>query len=64
MDINGNVIETTMANIFWFRDGVLHTPSLDMAGVEGVMREEVLRVANQDELPILIDSFKLTDVRR
>ncbi|MFM2663944.1 aminodeoxychorismate lyase [Vibrio mediterranei] len=59
LDINGNVIETTMANIFWFKDGVLHTPSLDMAGVEGVMREEVLRVANQDELPILIDSFKL-----
>ncbi|MFC5077189.1 Aminodeoxychorismate lyase [Vibrio thalassae] len=63
LDIEGNVIETTMANIFWFKDGVLHTPSLKMAGVEGVMRGEVLRIVAQDECPIVIDSFKLSTLK-
>lgn len=49
-DCEGNLIEGTMSNLFCVRDGVLLTPDLSQCGVEGVMREYVLQLA--DELQI------------
>ncbi len=45
LDQDGTVVEGTMSNLFLLRDGRLVTPLLDRAGVRGVMRDVVLRVA-------------------
>lgn len=37
-DHQGNIAECTSANIFWVKDGVYFTPSLDTGCVAGVMR--------------------------
>ncbi|GAL38063.1 aminodeoxychorismate lyase [Vibrio maritimus] len=42
LDLEANVIETTMANLFWVKSQQLFTPDLSLAGVSGVMREQVL----------------------
>ncbi|MBR7889934.1 aminodeoxychorismate lyase [Marinomonas sp. A79] len=42
LDGNGNVIECIQSNIFWFRQGVLCTPSLSQAGVQGTYRSGIL----------------------
>lgn len=44
-DIDGHVVEGVASNLFFVRDGVLHTPALQRAGVAGVMRAEVLAEA-------------------
>ncbi len=42
LDIEGYVVETTMANLFWRHADKWFTPALDFAGVAGVMRRNVL----------------------
>lgn len=44
-DINGNLIEGTMSNLFVVRNGELLTPDLSECGVAGVMRRQVLQLA-------------------
>jgi len=39
---NGDIIESTIANIFWIKDGVLHTPPLSEGCVAGVMRRHIM----------------------
>ncbi|BFM11622.1 aminodeoxychorismate lyase [Simiduia litorea] len=41
-DPKGCVIEGISSNIFFLKDGQFHTPSLDAAGVNGVMRQFLL----------------------
>ncbi|OAN18348.1 aminodeoxychorismate lyase [Photobacterium jeanii] len=43
-DVLGQVVETSASNIFWRKDQTLYTPDLSMAGVCGVMREQVIRL--------------------
>ncbi|MDQ7090998.1 MAG: aminodeoxychorismate lyase [Methylococcales bacterium] len=44
-DLNGHVIEGTMSNIFFVTDNKLYTPSLEQAGIAGIMRGFVLEKA-------------------
>lgn len=59
LDLNHHVIETTMANLFWVKDGHLLTPKLDSAGVAGVARRVILAEAEKTGIPVMIDKFKL-----
>jgi 4-amino-4-deoxychorismate lyase len=59
LDVNDHVIETTMANLFWFRDNVLYSPDLTQAGVAGVMRRVVLELAQQQGISVTIGDFSL-----
>jgi 4-amino-4-deoxychorismate lyase len=47
-DVDGHVVEGVFSNLFWVRDGVVHTPCLDRAGVRGVMRQFLI-----EQLPSL-----------
>lgn len=42
-NILNQVIETSCANVFWFKDGHLYTPEITDSGVAGVMRAEIIR---------------------
>jgi len=43
VDVEGNLIETNKANVFWFDGTHWFTPELNLAGVAGVMRAEILK---------------------
>jgi len=45
LDTEGELVSGTANNVFLVRDGVLVTPDLRFCGVLGIMRAEVLRVA-------------------
>jgi 4-amino-4-deoxychorismate lyase len=51
-DTRGYLVETTMANLFWVKGGVLYTPDLSQSGVAGVMRRLVIDQAQQTGLPL------------
>ncbi|MFY9179703.1 MAG: aminodeoxychorismate lyase [Venatoribacter sp.] len=42
-DMQGYVVEGTMSNLFWFKDGYLFTPSLHYCGVRGVVRSWLMQ---------------------
>lgn len=46
-DEHGKPVSGTRANLFWVRDGRLHTPSLDRCGVAGLSRERIIQHAAQ-----------------
>lgn len=48
----GNVIEGTMSNVFFEKDGILHTPLLDVSGVKGVMRELIIQYCGQKNIEV------------
>lgn len=62
LDISGNVIETTMANLFWRKGQTIHTPQLAQSGVAGVMRKQVLTALNQAELSVTIGDYCLSQL--
>ncbi|WP_435247394.1 aminodeoxychorismate lyase [Vibrio sp. nBUS_14] len=62
LDISGNVIETTMANLFWRKGKTIHTPQLTQSGVAGVMRKQVLTALNQAELSVIISDYCLSQL--
>jgi 4-amino-4-deoxychorismate lyase len=45
LDIDDNVIEGCKSNIFLLKNNLLKTPLLDQVGVEGVVRNEILELA-------------------
>ncbi|WP_299135858.1 aminodeoxychorismate lyase [uncultured Vibrio sp.] len=62
LDISGNVIETTMANLFWRKGNIIYTPQLTQSGVAGVMRKQVLTALNQAELSVTISDYCLSQL--
>ncbi|WP_165311857.1 aminodeoxychorismate lyase [Vibrio ziniensis] len=59
LDINGHIVETTAANIFWLKGATLYTPSLKNAGVAGVARRNILEYAHQLKLKVVKGDFEL-----
>lgn len=51
-DLEGNMIEGTMSNLFWVEGGVLFTPNLDKNGVNGIVRQWVLEKACEESIEI------------
>lgn len=46
-DPEGNLIEGTMSNLFWVRDGDLFTPTIERAGIDGIVRQWLLAHAQR-----------------
>lgn len=61
-DINGHVVEGSMSNLFFVRDGVLHTPDLSNSGVAGIIREVVLALADSMNIPVQCQHYTRHDL--
>lgn len=59
LDIQGHVVETTMANLFWVKDKTLYTPTLASAGVAGIARRLILELAPTLGLEVVVGRFVL-----
>ena len=64
LDINNNVIEGTMSNVFSVRKGELYTPELSLCGVKGIMREQVIKVAKKTGMVLHETQLGLDDLRQ
>jgi 4-amino-4-deoxychorismate lyase len=59
LDVNGNVIECTAANIFARFGDTLITPSLTQCGVAGITRQRIIDLAHTIPLKTSIEAFSL-----
>ncbi len=55
------IIESTMANIFWIKDGVVYTPPLKDGCVAGVMRRRVMEVCTVKEMSLTFGALSGAD---
>ena len=63
LDINGNVIEGTMSNIFLVKENSLYTPVIEQCGVEGVLRNIVIAEARKNQMQVVEKTLSKEDVK-
>jgi 4-amino-4-deoxychorismate lyase len=58
----GEIVSATMANIFWVKDGTLHTPTLSTGAIAGVTRAAVIQLATKQFIPLIEGVYELADL--
>ncbi len=58
----GEIASATMANIFWVKDGTVHTPSLGTGALAGVTRAAVIKLAGKHSIPLVEGVYELADL--
>ena len=58
----GEIVSATTANLFWARNGTLHTPTLSTGALAGVTRDCVIEIANKHFIPLLEGIYEMTDL--
>lgn len=58
----GRVVESSIANIWWVKDDVLHTPPLSEGCVAGVMRQYLLDSCLQRSIPVREQPLSLAEL--
>lgn len=56
LDLNEFVIEGTMTNLFYVRDGQIFTSALESSGIAGIIREMVMKLAD-DHLNSVVEHY-------
>ena len=62
LNANQHVIEGCMSNLFAVKNNELLTPDLNLSGVNGVMREAIIDLANKNNIKLIITNFKQKDL--
>jgi 4-amino-4-deoxychorismate lyase len=63
-DTTGRVVEGVYSNLFVVKGGVLLTPDLTRCGVAGVMRAQLLAIAEQSNMPARALDLQMTDLQK
>ncbi len=58
----GEIVSATTANLFWAKNGTLHTPTLSTGALAGITRECVIDIANKHFIPLLEGIYEMTDL--
>src|SRR5215510_6091979 len=58
----GEIVSATTANLFWAKNGTLHTPTLSTGAFAGITRECVIELANQHFIPLLEGIYEMQDL--
>ena len=58
----GEIVSATTANIFWARNGTVHTPNLSTGALAGITRECVIDIANKHFIPLVEGVYEMADL--
>jgi branched-chain amino acid aminotransferase len=58
----GRVAETSVANVFVYRHGILRTPPATDGALEGITRDSVLEIASEEGLGVRVESLGRFDL--
>ena len=58
----GEVVSTTMANIFWVTEGSIRTPALSTGALAGTTRARVIELAADLSIPLVEGVYDLSDL--
>lgn len=56
------VVSATMANIFWVKDGTIHTPALSTGAIAGITRGCLIKLAQQHFIPLIEGVYEMSDL--
>ena len=58
----GEIVSATMANIFWLKNGTVHTPTLSTGALAGVTRECIIKLARDHFIPLVEGVYGMPDL--
>ena len=58
----GEIVSATMSNIFWVKDGTVHTPTLSTGALAGVTRACVIELAGKHFIPLVEGVYEMQDL--
>jgi 4-amino-4-deoxychorismate lyase len=58
----GEIVSTTMANIFWVKEGTVYTPALSTGALGGVTRSCVIQLAAKHFVPLIEGVYTMPDL--
>lgn len=58
----GEIAAATMANIFWVKEGTVYTPALSTGAVAGITRNMIIKLAEQESIPVVEGVYELGDL--
>ena len=58
----GEIVSATTANLFWAKNGTLHTPTVSTGALAGITRECVIDIANKHFIPLLEGIYEMSDL--
>lgn len=58
----GEIVSATTANIFWAKNGTVHTPALSTGALAGITRECVIDIAGKHFVPLVEGVYEMTDL--
>lgn len=58
----GEIVSATTANLFWAKNGTLHTPALSTGALAGITRDCVIDIANKHFIPLLEGVYEMPDL--
>jgi branched-subunit amino acid aminotransferase/4-amino-4-deoxychorismate lyase len=58
----GEIVSATLANIFWTRNGTVHTPALSTGAIAGITRESVIQIAAKSFIPLVEGVYEMSDL--
>jgi len=62
MDNESRVIEGTMSNLFIVKDNCLYTPIIEQSGVNGILRNIIINLATENQIPLIEKMLLKQDV--
>jgi aminodeoxychorismate lyase len=58
----GEIVSATTANIFWAKNGTVHTPNMSTGIIAGVTRECVIKIAAKHFIPLVEGVYEMADL--
>ena len=62
LNVNGKLTEGTISNVFFYKDGILCTPSLDCGILDGITRGMIIELAGREDLKVKEGKFTKKDI--
>lgn len=62
LNVNNKISEGTLANIFFVKDKVIYTPSVNCGLLPGIMRDKVMGLVNKLQLDLRIGEFERNEL--
>jgi len=56
-DADGFLVEGVISNLFFYRDKAMYTPTLEFAGVEGIMRGRIIDYLRLHDIPVQVGRY-------
>lgn len=63
LNINGDVIEGTMSNLFVLKNNIVYTPKLDQSGIKGIIRDIIIGLCHTHKISVQVIDMNVDFVR-